>query len=177
MAPRPSKKLDTDGVWGAKSQAMLDYVVGISATGWSGTVSGSFDKAYKKMAGMARLGLQNYLNRFRPTWQYVYLGSIWGIESMAKLDVDGVWGSATSNALTNFICRCLGCKYSSGGKTGTNMAGGWGGVSGFSVSYIYETASIKDVQKFLNAAYEGKKLNPHPEHANYGDSLVPPRWT
>lgn len=101
-APKPTSKLALDGVWGVKSRAAFDYVVNTGKVS-TAKVTGDSDTAMKSLSKTEVIALQKYLNHEFANWTEYYDGVVYGHKFMNRLVEDGVWGAATSNAMTNYF--------------------------------------------------------------------------
>lgn len=135
-ASKPKDKLVTDGVWGPKTQAALDYVINTEK------YTGSAASGISKISFEERAALQVYLNGCYSKWSKYWDGSIHSPKTMGKLTIDGTWGPKTSNALTNYIAYLLGIQevfYGGPDHSGENIV-------------QWETPSTKYLQRWINAA-------------------------
>lgn len=142
-APKPAR-LTIDGAWGPKTRAAFDYMVNTSLhTG--GTSTTSSDTAMKSLTPSERSALQRYMNVVRTNWGAYYSGGTNGWQTFAKLTVDGLWGSRTSMAMTNY------CAYLTGVSGSYWMTQGGGLIQ-------WQTPKVKHLQRWINCAVYREKF-------------------
>lgn len=144
-APKPAR-LTIDGTWGPKTRAAFDYVVNTSLrTG--GTVTTSGETALKSLSSGEKTALQNYLNGDYASWKAYYDGQASGWATFARLTVDGVWGSRTRCALTNFLAYMAGIQGSFWLNNGTT-----GGL------VQWNAPTVRHLQRWINCAVYREKF-------------------
>ena len=145
-APKPAR-LTIDGSWGPKTRAAFDYVTGTSLrTG--GTVTTSGETALKSLSPNEILALQvTYLSPVYANWKAYYDGQASGWATFPKLTLDGMYGSRTRCALTNYLAYLAGIQGSFWLNNGTT-----GGL------VQWQTPTVKHLQRWINCAVYREKF-------------------